>query len=448
MNTDITTAEVRSPHTRLSPKPPKTTYARPVLGKLLKGVVLSLFCLAEFMDAFVALALFPAIPAIERSLDIKASEIVWIFSAYSATFPAFLLISGRVSDIYSSMVLHRRLSGCWLGFIASGLLWVRPEQGGMFVLRALTGIAAALTVPSALSGSPILKNKVKPLRSLVAPLRLAMLWGHHRWCLRSMGELAVDLLLHMHDRVSHRGHLSAVVLVPKSAPRLGSPSWRRLDLGGVALITTSIVLFVYAVTTGAATGWGEAKVIAPLIISVLLAAVFFILEARLDAHMASLAPQIWKYRNVPVLVALGLVPFFWWRSLFFQLMPLFQEKYKWSAILTSVHFLPAGIFGGLIAGPSGSFPKYINPKWTILCGLIADAIATILLPFGNTSQRYWSIIFPAFIIGTLGNMVVHTNSNIAIFKNTPPEIAGTVGAMFNAALQIGSRKADWVPWHR
>ena len=34
-------------------------------------------------------------------------------------------------------------------------------------------------------------------------------------------------------------------------------------------------------------------------------------------------------------------------------------------------------------------------------------------------------------------MVTYTNANIAIFMNTPPEIAGIVGAIFNCALQMG-----------
>jgi hypothetical protein len=34
-------------------------------------------------------------------------------------------------------------------------------------------------------------------------------------------------------------------------------------------------------------------------------------------------------------------------------------------------------------------------------------------------------------------MTVYTNANIAIFMNTPPEMAGVVGGIFNSALQLG-----------
>ncbi|KIM21453.1 hypothetical protein M408DRAFT_333472 [Serendipita vermifera MAFF 305830] len=35
-------------------------------------------------------------------------------------------------------------------------------------------------------------------------------------------------------------------------------------------------------------------------------------------------------------------------------------------------------------------------------------------------------------------VIIYSNSSIAIFSYTPPSVAGTVGAVFNCALQLGS----------
>jgi len=67
-------------------------------SKARKIALLSMFVLAEFMDAFNNSALFPAIPNIASQLQFDASEVVWIISAYQLTFAAFLLLSGRISD--------------------------------------------------------------------------------------------------------------------------------------------------------------------------------------------------------------------------------------------------------------------------------------------------------------------------------------------------------------
>jgi hypothetical protein len=57
-----------------------------------KIALLTIFTLAEFLDAFNNSALFPAIPMITSELHFKASETVWIISAYQLTFAAFLLV--------------------------------------------------------------------------------------------------------------------------------------------------------------------------------------------------------------------------------------------------------------------------------------------------------------------------------------------------------------------
>lgn len=50
----------------------------------------------------------------------------------------------------------------------------------------------------------------------------------------------------------------------------------------------SLVLFIFAVTSGSINGWGSARVIAPLVISVVLAVAFFVIEASLPEGYAAL----------------------------------------------------------------------------------------------------------------------------------------------------------------
>lgn len=76
--------------------------SRPIPGTARKNLMLFLFCFAEFMDSFIGSALYPAIRVIEEDLHVGPAEITWAFAAYSSTFAAFLLISGRLSDVYSA----------------------------------------------------------------------------------------------------------------------------------------------------------------------------------------------------------------------------------------------------------------------------------------------------------------------------------------------------------
>ena len=98
-------------------------------------VLLVVFCLAQFLDAYNAAALFSAIPAIVTSLKMTEAESTWIISAFQLTFASFLLIvsfsippscrylltrlpvvdnsvlqSGRISDVYNPSEFQRHLT--------------------------------------------------------------------------------------------------------------------------------------------------------------------------------------------------------------------------------------------------------------------------------------------------------------------------------------------------
>lgn len=65
-------------------------------------------------------------------------------------------------------------------------------------------------------------------------------------------------------------------------------------------------------------------------------------------------------------------------------------------------------------------------------------IATCLLATADSPDKYFSHVLPAFILGSAGAMISYTHTNIAIFRTSPSSMAGTVGAIFNGALQLGS----------
>jgi MFS family permease len=197
-------------------------------------------------------------------------------------------------------------------------------------------------------------------------------------------------------------------------------------------------LFIFAITSGSTKGWGSAYVLAPLTISLAIFAIFLWWEAHVNPDDAVLPPKMWRYPNFGILVSLALLPYFWSLTSFVNIVSWWEQYYGWTAINTAVHFLPIGVGGWLISNVTGHFPRWFPHKYILLCGLLLGIIATILLPFADSPSTYWPIDFPAFTIGTIGLAIIYSNSSIAIFSYTPPSVAGTVGAVFNCALQLGS----------
>ncbi|KIM33566.1 hypothetical protein M408DRAFT_61189 [Serendipita vermifera MAFF 305830] len=399
--------------------------------------LLAIFTLAEFLDAFNNSALFPAIPDITRELSFESSETVWIISAYQLTFAAFLLVSGRISDVYTPKPAF--IAGAFVLGLTHLIGGFTHQKIALLVLRALGGVGGALTIPSALSlivqlfpdpshqaRAIALFGSAGAIGNVLGILIGAVLvqyagWAWIFWFVAIVG-IAIALV--------------SLVLIPNA--KRDRTINVKFDVPGVTLLTVAVILFIFAVTSGSTKGWATAYVLAPLIISVVIFAVFFWWEAHTNPDDAVLPPRMWRYRNFGVLVALALLPYFWWVTSFVNITVWWEHVYGWSAINTAVHFLPMGIFAWAITNVTGRLPNWFAHKYILLAGLFLTVVATVLLPFADAPSTYWPLVFPAFTLGTMGAMIIFANSSIAIFSYTPPHVAGTVGAVFNSALQLGS----------
>ncbi|KAF8840096.1 MFS general substrate transporter [Paxillus ammoniavirescens] len=410
-----------------------------------KLVLLSVFCLAEFLDAFNSAALFTAIPVLEGSMGITESESVWIFSAFQLTFASSLLISGRISDVYNPKKLFiGGVSALGILSVAAGFV---NDKIPIIILRALIGIASAMTVPSALTllvnvfPDPLHQARAlgvfggcTAVANVLGLLIGAMFvqWASFHWVFWFVALIAIPVAL------------ACLFIIPPeiaksdAKPNTRTAKWKCLDLIGVCLLTVAMILFIFALTSGSADGWATAQVLVPLIMSVLVIAGFFYWETVIPVDKAAIPPCTWFYHNFSVLFGLALLPFLWWIAVFTIFTTLWQDIFHWSVISTAMHMLPIGVTAFVVSF-TGSLSRVFSPKWLILTGLSFLVVATILLAFGGgRPDQYWPFVFPAFVLGSAGAMMTYTHTNIAIFQAAPASMAGTVGAILNGAFLFGS----------
>ncbi|EGN97460.1 hypothetical protein SERLA73DRAFT_75140 [Serpula lacrymans var. lacrymans S7.3] len=407
------------------------------LSRAKKMVLLAIFCLAQFLDSFNTSALFSAIPSLEISLNIAESQSAWIISAFQLTFASFLLISGRISDVYSPKAAF--ISGvAGLGVISLGAGFA-DNKIVILTLRALIGISAAMTIPSALTLLvKVFPDPLEQARAIgvfggcgaVANGAIFVEYASWHWVFWFVAIVALPVAL---------GCIFVIPPQPKPLDHFESQGskFKRLDIVGVVMLTIALILFVFAVTSGSANGWGTAMVLAPLVISILLIGGFIYWETLLPANKAAIPPRTWFYKNFSVLFATALLPYFWWNAVYTILITLWQNIYHWPVISSVIHMFPIGVLAFAMSF-TGSLSRVLSPKWIILAGLGFLVIATTLIAVGGGPNQYWPFIFPAFVIGSAGSMLIFTHANIAIFQAAPPSMAGTVGAIFNGALQFGS----------
>jgi MFS family permease len=122
----------------------------------LRTVGVAVLCMSQFVDVLSINAAIIALPDIRADLELGAAAGQWVISVYALMFGSLLLFAGRLAD----RVGHRRLFTVGMVVFVVGSVVCGLAQSGAVLIgaRAVTGIAAALTVPAALallvSGTP------------------------------------------------------------------------------------------------------------------------------------------------------------------------------------------------------------------------------------------------------------------------------------------------------
>ena len=113
------------------------------------GSRLYVLCLGDLMIVLDVTIVGVALPSIRTDLGFSETSLAWIVNAYLLTFGGFLLLGGRLGDLFG----HRRLFviGTTLFTIASLACGLSNSQELLIGARAVQGIGAAIVSAVALS---------------------------------------------------------------------------------------------------------------------------------------------------------------------------------------------------------------------------------------------------------------------------------------------------------
>lgn len=133
-----------------------------------KFIVMVLLCCAQFFDIINASCATIALPTVSvpifycclhdlnipsiqiaKDLNFSPGAIQWVLSAYTLTFASFLVSAGRLTDIYNPKLVF--CAGFLTVGIFSVLCAVSVAPVMLLVFRAIQGLGAALTLPSAIA---------------------------------------------------------------------------------------------------------------------------------------------------------------------------------------------------------------------------------------------------------------------------------------------------------
>ena len=254
-------------------------------------LALLLLCAAQFMMVLDFSIVNVALSAIQKDLGFSQQNLQWIVSAYALAFGGFLLLGGRAADLFGRRRVF--MIGVGLFTLASLVGRLAPAPWILIVARAVQGLGAAIVSPAALS---ILTTTFAEGQERNRALSL--------WGAIAAGGFAAGVLLGgiLTDTLSWRsvmfvnvpiGLLTLVftpLLLPESRAR---SAVQKIDFLGALLVTSGLVVLVYALEQASGVGWGSAQTVILFGIALVLLTAFVWVEAHTQDPLVATANKAW-----------------------------------------------------------------------------------------------------------------------------------------------------------
>src|SRR5215470_2101736 len=134
---------------KITLKSPTITTATKAGSSSQLSIILALITLAQFMAVVDFTIVQVALPSIGREFGVSVNGLQWIVTAYGLTLAGFLLLSGRVGDMYGRKKLF--IIGVLVFSLASLTGGIAPSEIVLIFARVVQGLGAAMASATGLS---------------------------------------------------------------------------------------------------------------------------------------------------------------------------------------------------------------------------------------------------------------------------------------------------------
>jgi EmrB/QacA subfamily drug resistance transporter len=411
-----------------------TRDARDVRDAQKRWWALIVLCLGSLMIVLDTTIVNVALPSIRADLGFSETSLAWVVNAYLLTFGGFLLLGGRLGDLFG----HRRLFmiGIALFTLASLANGLSTTQTFLVTARGIQGIGGAVVSAVALSLT---------MNLFTQPAERAKAMGVFGFV--SAGGGSIGVLLGGVLTNSLNWHWVFLVNIPIGVAVLAL-SWAllpaardeattgRLDIAGAVTVTASLMLAVYAIVNGNDAGWTSVQTIGLLVAAAALLATFLIIESRVRAPLVPLG--LFRLRNVTTANIIGVL---WAAAMFawFFLSALYlQLVLGYNPLQVGLAFLPADlIMAAFSLGLSARLVTRFGIKRPLAAGLLLAAVGLILFARAPVDGNFVVDVLPAMILLGLGAGIAFNPMLLAAMSDVAPTESGLASGVVNTSFMMG-----------
>lgn len=372
------------------------------------------------------------LPAIGASFSDSGDLLTWVLNGYLLPLSALLLIGGAAGDQYG----RRRLlvAGTTLFAAASLLCALAPGVHWLLGGRILQGVGAALLMPNSLAilgasfhgearGRAIgIWASVGAAGGALGPL----LGG---WLIDAVGWRAIFL-------INLPVAAAAIFLAMRFVPAAREPSTAALDYLGGVLATLALGALAWGLTLWSTARQAEPAVLACTVSALVLLAAFVLVERR-RGEQAMLPLKLFASSEFTGLSLLTLMLYGALGGLLVMIPYVLIEARGYCATAAGAALVPLPLVIALASPTMGRLATKIGPRLPLTVGPFITAAGMLLALRIVDAGSYWSQVFPALLLVSLGMACAVAPLTTAVLSAVDRDHTGVASGLNSAIARTG-----------
>jgi EmrB/QacA subfamily drug resistance transporter len=382
-----------------------------------------------------------ALPTIQKDLGADQSQLLWAVDSYILVFAALLFTWGVLGDKYGRKKIL--VIGLTVFAIASAACAFATTPTMLIVFRGLMGIGGAAVLPVTLAIITVVFPPHERGKAIGA-------WAGAVGGAVALGPVLGGLLLENPQWTSWLTNndwggvflinvpivIAGLVGIFLVVPETKNPHPQSLDIPGLVISFTGLVLFVYGIIHASQTlTFLTPSVLIPMVLGALVLTAFVVTEARSDHR--SFDVTLFQNRGYAVSLSAVTLAFFAMNGILFTLPFFLQTLRGYTTLQAGLSFLPFAI-GQIIAAPrSAGMVNRFGYRRVMTLGLALVGLALLVLAFSlHLDTPLWVILVVFFVFGFgMGNVMAPAST---VMQNALPLArAGAGSAVQNTVRQVG-----------
>jgi EmrB/QacA subfamily drug resistance transporter len=371
-----------------------------------------------------------ALPDIQRSLHSSFSDLQWVVNAYSLTLAAFLLTAGATADL----VGRRRVFviGLIVFTISSAVCGLSSTPLMLNLARAVQGTGGAMMFATSLAliaGAFHGKERGVAFGVFGGVIGAAVAIGPVVGGVITSG-IGWEWIFFVNVPIG----IAAVFLTLSQVNESRDPDATGVDWIGLITFSGSLFLLVFALIEGNEKGWGSTRILAFLIGSAVLLALFLIAEHRQRRPMLDLT----LFRR-PAFAGASIVAFTVSASMFAMFLYLtlyIQDVLRYDPLQAGLRFLPITLISFVVAPISGRLSVRVPVRLLLGLGLLFVSGGLFAMTAIGADSG-WTTLIPGFLLAGVGVGLINPPLASTAVGVVPVERSGMASGINNTFRQVG-----------